>query len=93
MGGSLKEEQQDSDGQEERVQPSPLTSEEWDGPSKTAVQSCLNSLSISYIGNTLFRQSTSDIILTISNFTTTFQQAVIRVLIHCLLNSVGERYI
>ncbi|KAF4100126.1 hypothetical protein G5714_018322 [Onychostoma macrolepis] len=32
MGGSLKVEQQDSDGQEERVQPSPLTGEEWDGP-------------------------------------------------------------
>uniref|UniRef100_A0A671P526 Zinc finger protein ZFPM2-like n=2 Tax=Sinocyclocheilus anshuiensis TaxID=1608454 RepID=A0A671P526_9TELE len=32
MGGSLKVEQQDSDGQEERVQPSPLTTEEWDGP-------------------------------------------------------------
>uniref|UniRef100_A0A8C2B3J2 Zinc finger protein, FOG family member 2b n=1 Tax=Cyprinus carpio TaxID=7962 RepID=A0A8C2B3J2_CYPCA len=32
MGGSLKVEQQDSDGQEERVQPSPLTAEEWDGP-------------------------------------------------------------
>ncbi|XP_051729767.1 zinc finger protein ZFPM2b isoform X2 [Ctenopharyngodon idella] len=29
---SLKVEQQDSDGQEERVQPSPLTAEEWDGP-------------------------------------------------------------
>ncbi|XP_016427027.1 zinc finger protein ZFPM2-like [Sinocyclocheilus rhinocerous] len=34
MVGSLKVEQQDSDGQEERVQPSPLTAEEWDGPSK-----------------------------------------------------------
>ncbi len=65
MGGSLKVEQQDSDGQEERVQPSPLTAEEWDGPSKSAVQSRLNSLSISYIGNTLFRYYTSDIILTI----------------------------
>ncbi|XP_016343021.1 zinc finger protein ZFPM2b isoform X2 [Sinocyclocheilus anshuiensis] len=32
MAGSLKVEQQDSDGQEERVQPSPLTAEEWDGP-------------------------------------------------------------
>uniref|UniRef100_A0A8C1BC05 Zinc finger protein ZFPM2 n=1 Tax=Cyprinus carpio carpio TaxID=630221 RepID=A0A8C1BC05_CYPCA len=32
MGGSLKVEQQDSDGQEERVQPSQLTAEEWDGP-------------------------------------------------------------
>uniref|UniRef100_A0A8C2HJW6 Zinc finger protein, FOG family member 2b n=1 Tax=Cyprinus carpio TaxID=7962 RepID=A0A8C2HJW6_CYPCA len=32
MGGRLKVEQQDSDGQEERVQPSPLTAEEWDGP-------------------------------------------------------------
>uniref|UniRef100_A0A672Q5I3 Zinc finger protein ZFPM2-like n=1 Tax=Sinocyclocheilus grahami TaxID=75366 RepID=A0A672Q5I3_SINGR len=32
MAGSLKVEQQDSDGHEERVQPSPLTAEEWDGP-------------------------------------------------------------
>ncbi|KAK2887273.1 hypothetical protein Q8A67_015501 [Cirrhinus molitorella] len=32
MAGSLKVEQQDSDGQEERVQPSPLTADEWDGP-------------------------------------------------------------
>uniref|UniRef100_A0A8C1T6X7 Zinc finger protein, FOG family member 2b n=1 Tax=Cyprinus carpio TaxID=7962 RepID=A0A8C1T6X7_CYPCA len=35
MAGSLKVEKQDIDGQEERVQPSPLTAEEWDGPSKT----------------------------------------------------------
>ncbi|XP_077052746.1 zinc finger protein ZFPM2b [Siphateles boraxobius] len=34
MGGSLKVEQQDSDGLEERVQPSPMTAEEWDGPSQ-----------------------------------------------------------
>ncbi|XP_039536375.1 zinc finger protein ZFPM2b isoform X1 [Pimephales promelas] len=34
MGESLKVEQQDSDGQEERVQSSPLTAEEWDGPSQ-----------------------------------------------------------
>ncbi|XP_026144213.1 zinc finger protein ZFPM2b isoform X2 [Carassius auratus] len=33
MGGGLKLEQQDSDGgQEERVQPNPLSAEEWDGP-------------------------------------------------------------
>ncbi|XP_056336292.1 zinc finger protein ZFPM2b isoform X1 [Danio aesculapii] len=32
MGGSVKVEQQDSDGQEERVQSSPVTAEEWDGP-------------------------------------------------------------
>uniref|UniRef100_A0A8C2INF6 Zinc finger protein, FOG family member 2b n=1 Tax=Cyprinus carpio TaxID=7962 RepID=A0A8C2INF6_CYPCA len=32
MAGSLKVEKQDIDGQEERVQPSPLTAEEWDGP-------------------------------------------------------------
>ncbi|XP_067282230.1 zinc finger protein ZFPM2b isoform X2 [Pseudorasbora parva] len=32
MGGSLKVERQDSDGHEERVQPSPLTADEWDGP-------------------------------------------------------------
>ncbi|XP_050991932.1 zinc finger protein ZFPM2b isoform X2 [Labeo rohita] len=32
MAASLKVEQQDGDGQEERVQPSPLTAEEWDGP-------------------------------------------------------------
>lgn len=49
MGGSLKVEQQDCDGQEERVQPSPLTAEEWDGPSKTAVQSRLNPLNTPYI--------------------------------------------
>ncbi|XP_016110844.1 zinc finger protein ZFPM2-like [Sinocyclocheilus grahami] len=36
MAGSLKVEQQDSDGHEERVQPSPLTAEEWDGPSEMA---------------------------------------------------------
>ncbi|XDV34456.1 hypothetical protein PO909_004614 [Leuciscus waleckii] len=38
MGGSLKVEQQDSDGQEERVQPSPLTAEEWDGPTAVDIK-------------------------------------------------------
>ncbi|XP_052389082.1 zinc finger protein ZFPM2-like [Carassius gibelio] len=37
MAGSLKVEQQDIDGQEERVQPSPLTAEEWDGPRELKV--------------------------------------------------------
>ncbi|XP_059412813.1 zinc finger protein ZFPM2-like isoform X2 [Carassius carassius] len=32
MGGGLKLEQQESDGKEERVQPSPRSAEEWDGP-------------------------------------------------------------
>lgn len=67
MAASLKVEQQDGDGQEERVQPSPLTAEEWDGPSKTAVQSRLNTFSIFNIGNTLDT----------SNFAITCQLAVI----------------
>ncbi len=38
------------------------------------------------LGNTLFRYSTLDILLTVSNYVTTCQLAVIRVLINCLLN-------
>jgi len=38
------------------------------------------------LGNTLFRESTLDILVTISNFATTCQLAVIRVLVDCLLN-------
>ncbi len=39
------------------------------------------------LGNTLFWQSTLDILLTVSNFATQCQLAVIRLLVDCLLNN------
>jgi len=41
---------------------------------------------IYFFGNTFFRYSTLDILLTVSNFVTTCQLAVIRVLVDCLIN-------
>lgn len=47
MGENVKTEQQDSDGQEEKAPPSPLTPEEWGGPSKILIQPFLTCLTLS----------------------------------------------